>query len=83
MFFANDKREDVKAESPGITFGRSSGRIWLTTGQVGKALGERWKALNDEQKKPYVQKAEIDKQRYENEKASYKPGADVEEEDEE
>lgn len=41
------------------------------TGQVGKVLGERWKALNMKQREPYEAKAKTDKQRYEDEKASY------------
>ncbi|CCU81896.1 high mobility group protein [Blumeria hordei DH14] len=36
MFFANEQRENVRLENPGITFG-----------QVGKMLGERWKALSE------------------------------------
>lgn len=43
----------------------------LPTGQVGKLLGERWKALNDKQRAPYEAKAAADKKRYETEKASY------------
>lgn len=42
-----------------------------TAGQVGKVLGERWKALNMKQREPYEAKAKTDKQRYEDEKASY------------
>lgn len=41
------------------------------TGQVGKVLGERWKALNMKQREPYEAKAATDKKRYEDEKASY------------
>ena len=41
------------------------------TGQVGKVLGERWKALNDKQRSPYEAKAKADKERYESEKAAY------------
>ena len=41
------------------------------SGQVGKVLGERWKALNMKQREPYEAKAKTDKQRYEDEKASY------------
>ncbi|PBP24700.1 non-histone chromosomal protein 6 [Diplocarpon rosae] len=48
-------------------------------GQVGKVLGERWKALNDKQRTPYEAKAAQDKKRYEDEKASY--NADAEEEE--
>ncbi len=42
-----------------------------STGQVGKVLGERWKALNDKQRGPYEAKAAADKKRYEDEKATY------------
>ena len=41
------------------------------SGQVGKVLGERWKALNTKQREPYEAKAATDKKRYEDEKASY------------
>jgi len=60
MFFANEQRENVRDENPGISFG-----------QVGKLLGERWKALNDKQRTPYEAKAAVDKKRYEDEKAAY------------
>lgn len=48
-------------------------RSWIRrhSGQVGKVLGERWKALNPKQKEPYDAKAKADKERYEKEKASY------------
>lgn len=60
MFFANEQRENVRDENPGISFG-----------QVGKILGERWKALNDKQRIPYETKAATDKKRYEDEKQVY------------
>ncbi|KAK1987090.1 HMG box protein [Colletotrichum cereale] len=60
MFFANEQRENVREENPGISFG-----------QVGKLLGERWKALNDKQRAPYEAKAATDKKRYEDEKQAY------------
>jgi hypothetical protein len=60
MFFANEQRDNVREENPGISFG-----------QVGKLLGERWKALTDVQRRPYEEKAEADKKRYEDEKANY------------
>lgn len=40
-------------------------------GEVGRLLGERWKALNDKQRAPYEAKAATDKKRYEDEKAAY------------
>ncbi|KAI9831860.1 MAG: Non-histone chromosomal protein 6 [Phylliscum demangeonii] len=69
MFFANEQRENVRDENPGITFG-----------QVGKVLGERWKALNEKQRGPYEAKAAADKKRYEDEKATYNQAAEEEEE---
>ncbi|OJJ00221.1 hypothetical protein ASPVEDRAFT_555460 [Aspergillus versicolor CBS 583.65] len=69
MFFANDTREKVREENPGIAFG-----------QVGKMLGEKWKALSPKERKPYEDKAAADKKRYEDEKAAYQAGGDEEEE---
>ncbi|KAK9355142.1 high mobility group box domain-containing protein [Lipomyces doorenjongii] len=60
MFFANEQRETVRSENPGIAFG-----------QVGKLLGERWKALSPKEKVPYEARAAQDKKRYEEEKAAY------------
>lgn len=60
MFFANENRDIVRAENPGITFG-----------EVGRMLGDKWKALSDEDKEPYNSKAAVDKKRYEKEKAEY------------
>ncbi|KAJ9649661.1 Non-histone chromosomal protein 6 [Coniosporium tulheliwenetii] len=69
MFFANEQREKVREDNPGIKFG-----------DVGKMLGEKWKALNDKQRAPYEAKAVADKKRYEEEKAAYSANADEEEE---
>jgi hypothetical protein len=71
MFFANEQRDNVRNENPGIAFG-----------QVGKVLGERWKALSDKQRAPYEAKAAADKKRYEDEKAAYVAAGDDEEEEE-
>lgn len=60
MFFASDTRESVRSENPDITFG-----------QIGKVLGEKWKALNEEDRLPYQAKADADKKRYESEKEMY------------
>ncbi|KAF1982293.1 Non-histone chromosomal protein 6 [Aulographum hederae CBS 113979] len=60
MFFANDQRDKVREDHPGIKFG-----------EVGKMLGEKWKELTDKDKEPYEAKAKADKKRYEDEKAAY------------
>ncbi|KAJ5683799.1 Non-histone chromosomal protein 6 [Penicillium sp. IBT 18751x] len=70
MFFANDNRDKVREENPGITFG-----------QVGKMLGDKWKALTESERKPYDEKAAVDKKRYEEEKAKYQAGENDEEEE--
>jgi len=72
MFFANEQRENVRAENPGIAFG-----------QVGKVLGERWKALSQKQRDPYEAKAVADKKRYEDEKVAYQANSGNGEEEEE
>ena len=45
--------------------------LTVPPGQVGKLLGERWKALSEKQRAPYEAKAAADKKRYEDEKAAY------------
>ncbi|KAK4207323.1 High mobility group box domain containing protein [Rhypophila sp. PSN 637] len=60
MFFANEQRENVREENPGVSFG-----------EVGKILGQRWKALSEKQRMPYEAKAAADKKRYEDEKQAY------------
>ncbi|KAK1769481.1 Non-histone chromosomal protein 6 [Phialemonium atrogriseum] len=68
MFFANEQRDNVREENPGVSFG-----------QVGKILGERWKALSEKQRAPYEAKAATDKKRYEDEKQAYNADGDEEE----
>ncbi|KIW08349.1 uncharacterized protein PV09_01265 [Verruconis gallopava] len=71
MFFANDNRDKVREENPGIKFG-----------EVGKLLGEKWKELSAKEKEPYEKKAIEDKERYEREKAEYAAAADDDDDDE-
>jgi len=61
MYFANECREDVRAANPGIKFG-----------DLGKRLGQMWKELSEDERKPYEEKAAADKQRYESERETYK-----------
>lgn len=53
FFFSNEKRSEVQAGHP----------EWKV-GQVAQELGRMWKALTDEEKGVYEQKANMDKQRY-------------------
>ena len=80
MFFANDQREKVREENPGIKFGErlvlqpSFCVLTHAPGEVGKLLGEKWKELSAKEKEPYEKKAKADKERYEREKAEYAGG---------
>ncbi|RKP11949.1 high mobility group box domain-containing protein [Piptocephalis cylindrospora] len=60
MFFANAQRDTVRAENPEATFG-----------QIGKLLGERWRGMTSDDKKPYEEMNVKDKRRYETEKKAY------------
>ena len=52
MFFSNAKRAQVKEENPGIAFG-----------EVGRKLGEMWKAITPEDRVQHDEKAAEDKVR--------------------
>ncbi|KAI0632820.1 high mobility group box domain-containing protein, partial [Trametes polyzona] len=60
MFFSQDWRERIKAENPDAGFG-----------EIGKLLGAKWKELDDDEKKPYLDQAAADKVRVEQEKSKY------------
>jgi len=60
MLFSNDQRNKIKADNPELSFG-----------EIGRKVGEAWKALTDKQKQVYVKKSEEDKKRYESEMETY------------
>jgi hypothetical protein len=62
FFFMNDQRPKVVKANPD-----------LKVTEVGKKLGELWRAMSDSEKAPYNKKADADKVRYEKQKAAYKP----------
>jgi len=45
MFFGDDERKKIKEENKDMAFG-----------EVNKLIGERWKELTDDEKKPYTEK---------------------------
>jgi structure-specific recognition protein 1 len=63
MYFSNAKREEVKAANPGIAFG-----------DVGKALGERWRALGADERREFDEAADRDKERYARAMQAWKGG---------
>jgi len=71
MFFSQEHRKLVQTENQDASFG-----------EIGKILGEKWKHMSDRDKKPYVEKAEQDKKRYESEKVAAASGAKAAHDDE-
>ena len=61
IFFCDEKRGQVKAANPEAKFG-----------EISKLIAEAWKALDEEARKPYVEKAKVAKQRYEDEMRIYR-----------
>jgi structure-specific recognition protein 1 len=61
FYFGAAKREEIKREQPGITIG-----------EVGKKLGELWRAATADEKKPFDEMAERDKERYAREMEAWK-----------
>lgn len=61
MYYVKETRPDLKLKNPTLGFG-----------DLGKAVGEAWRQLSDDEKKPFHDKAAADKQRYEAEKALVK-----------
>lgn len=61
FFFQKDKRETLQKENPDKNHK-----------QIVALLGEEWRKLSDEQKKPYVEKSSADQKRYEQEKNNCK-----------
>ncbi|GLB44636.1 putative HMG-box domain containing protein [Lyophyllum shimeji] len=59
----SDWRERIEAENPDAGFD-----------EVGRLLGAKWKALDEEEKKPYIDQAARDKARAEEEKVAYDKG---------
>lgn len=60
MYFSSAERPKVKEDKPEISFG-----------DVGKELGERWKAISDKEKAKFEEMAKKDKDRYTKEKTAY------------
>lgn len=57
-FYMKDRQAKIKEENPELSFG-----------QISTKVGIEWKAMSDEEKKPYTKLAEEDKKRFDREKA--------------
>eukprot|EP01129_Flabellula_baltica_P010794 TRINITY_DN4610_c0_g1_i1.p1 TRINITY_DN4610_c0_g1~~TRINITY_DN4610_c0_g1_i1.p1 ORF type:complete len:177 (+),score=49.88 TRINITY_DN4610_c0_g1_i1:148-678(+) len=61
LLFSKSKREDVKKDNPG-----------LDAASVNRVLGNIWKGMTEEEKKPFMDEAELDKIRYRRELEVFK-----------
>ena len=61
MFFSKERRAQIVAENPGLAFG-----------EIGKKVGEAWKALPAEERAPFDAQAAADKERFVREDRAYK-----------
>ena len=66
FFFSNSKRAEVTAEL------KAANPDMKGVAEVGKKLGELWKAMSDADKEPFNAQAAADKERYEKEMEHYK-----------
>ena len=60
IIFNKENREKIKTDNPGVSFG-----------ELGRLIGNAWKALDITQKEIYEQKSLVDKQRYATEMNAY------------
>lgn len=60
MIFCKSRRSELKQENPDLPFGK-----------IGARLGEIWRTMTPEQKKPYEDKASQDRERYRKEMLDY------------
>jgi len=69
MMFVLDKRQEIKRQNPNASFG-----------EIGEMVGNKWKAMSEAEKAPYMKQSEEDKARYLKEKQEYDARQDDEEE---
>jgi len=60
VHFLNDRREDVRKESPDMSFA-----------EISKKLASEWSQLGQEEKLKYAERADLDKERYSQEFLEY------------
>eukprot|EP00467_Chlorarachnion_reptans_P024638 CAMPEP_0114489784 /NCGR_PEP_ID=MMETSP0109-20121206/2079_1 /TAXON_ID=29199 /ORGANISM="Chlorarachnion reptans, Strain CCCM449" /LENGTH=148 /DNA_ID=CAMNT_0001666329 /DNA_START=62 /DNA_END=508 /DNA_ORIENTATION=- len=60
MIFCKESRARLKEENPGLAFGK-----------IGAKLGEIWRDMQPEEKRPYQERAARDRQRYKREMQEY------------
>ena len=60
MIFCKEQRATLRVEEPQLAFGR-----------LGQRLGELWRDMTAEEKSPYEERANVDRQRYKTQMTAY------------
>lgn len=60
MIFCKSQRAELKAQNPDLPFGK-----------IGAKLGEIWRQMTPDEKKPYEDRASVDRERYRKEMLEY------------
>ena len=60
MIFCKEQRSVLKVEEPHLAFGR-----------LGQRLGEMWRDMSNDEKQPYEERANVDRQRYKTQMTAY------------
>ena len=63
MIFCKSRRNELKYENPELPFGK-----------IGAKLGEMWRNMSQEEKRPYDDRAAVDRERYRREMIDYTAG---------
>lgn len=63
MVFCKTRRNELKYENPDLPFGK-----------IGAKLGEIWRNMTNDEKRPYEDRAAIDRERYRREMLEYQSG---------
>jgi len=63
MIFCKERRSKLREERPDLPFGK-----------IGAKLGEIWRTMSADEKRPYEERAANDRERYKDELGNYQPG---------
>ena len=61
FLFSQDERPKIKKDNPA-----------LSVADIAKLIGERWRAIGEDKKRHYEERARVEKERYDREIAEYK-----------
>lgn len=87
MIFCKERRAELKQENPDLVIGSRSYYMFTNLiymcvarqafGKIGAKLGEIWRTMSSEEKRPYEERASADRERYRRQMESYKTDGDA------